>query len=109
MAQRTAPRPHRHTVILAVATIAAMIGTAVLVKASAQTTTNNGNGVAVGTNTGTINNNTASNASNCRTAALRFLGSDNVTVKKSTSVGYDCGVDMQNSNNGKVEDFLAIH
>jgi hypothetical protein len=26
MAQRTAPPPHRHTVILAVATIAAMIG-----------------------------------------------------------------------------------
>jgi hypothetical protein len=55
--EKTAPRPHHRTeilaVILAVAAIAATIGKT-LIKASAQTTTNSGNGVAVGTNNGTI-------------------------------------------------------
>jgi hypothetical protein len=111
MAQRTAPPPHRHTVILAVATIAAMIGTAVFVKASAQTTTNNGSGVAVDTNNGTINNNnnnTESNAHTCNSSAIFAPGAKNMVVEQSMSIGFECGVNMRDSTNSTVKDFSAV-
>lgn len=91
--------------ILTVAGIPATIGVGWFFKASAQTTTVNGGvsgGAVVGAAHGTINN-IASNADNCRSAPFRIVGGQNVTIKSSTSRGYDCGVDMQNTKNGVVE------